>query len=146
MPTLFDIEMAFDFVSSASEGENTAAYDRVSDRFYYYSEAGELDEFPEDLDWEQCVEVPHKNDLDLGNRLVFRFARRAIPGEEEVVRRFFQRPGAYARYKDFLDRRGLLQAWYDFASSARRAAIEDWCRENEVPITSEESPGSLAKN
>ncbi len=49
MPTLFDIEMAFDFVSSASEGENTAAYDRVSDRFYYYSEAGELDESPGSL-------------------------------------------------------------------------------------------------
>ncbi len=139
MPTLFDIELAFDFVSSAYAGDNTAAYDRVSDRFYYYSEAGDLDEFPEDLDWERCLEVPHKNDLVLGSRLVFRFVRREIPGEEETVRRFFQRPGAYARYNDFLDRRGLLQAWYDFESAAQRAAIKDWCRENKVPITPEES-------
>ncbi len=55
------------------------------------------------------VEVPHKNDRNLGRELVFEFARQMLPDEEEAVYRICSRRGAYGRFKDFLNRRNLLE-------------------------------------
>lgn len=79
--------------------------------------------------------MPHKHELDLGHDLVFRFVAEVIPDEEHKVHQFFTRRGAYARFKDFLDHRKLLQAWFDFEATAQRRAIEQWCRDNGMEIT-----------
>ncbi len=34
-----------------------------------------------------------------------------LPDDHERVRQFFRRKGAYSRYKDLLDKRGLLEKW-----------------------------------
>ncbi|MBI3985842.1 MAG: hypothetical protein HY343_02900 [Lentisphaerae bacterium] len=135
MPEYSDIEMAIEYVSSAPEGTNRVVYDKVSRRFFYASDFSGENEIPDDLDWKQCVEMPHKHELDLGHDLVFRFVEQVIPSEEHTVHKFFTRPGAYARFKDFLDRRELLQAWYDFEALAQREAIERWCKDNGLEIT-----------
>jgi hypothetical protein len=69
---------------------------------------GEIED-EEDLDLEQRIRVPHKNDLDLGRNLVFEFVEEYLPDDYERVRKMFRRTGAYTRYKALLERRGLLK-------------------------------------
>lgn len=143
MPEYSDIELAFEFVSSAPHGTNRAVFDRATGRFLYASDMSGENEIPDDIDEDQCVEVPHKHDLDLGQRLVFQFVLQAIPGEEETVHRIFKRPGAYGRFKDFLEKRQLLQQWYDYSAAAQREAIEQWCKDNGIDISQQRgSPDS----
>ena len=114
---------------------NSAILDKSAGRIYYHSEMYDEDEIPEDL-WESdsAVEIPHKNDLDLGRKLVFDFVDTALPDEYERVRDIFGRSGAYSRYKDFLQSKGLLEQWYDFENNALEEAIRQWCRENEIEL------------
>ena len=134
MPTYSDIELAFEYVSGAPYGTNRVIYDKDADRFLYESEMSGESEIPDDIRWETCVEVPHKHDLNLGQYLVFRFILQTIPDQEDAVRKIFKRPGAYGRFKDFLEKRQLLQQWFDYEASARRNAIEQWCRENGIEM------------
>jgi hypothetical protein len=106
---------AFLFVSSAGYGMNSAVLCKDTGKIFYSSEMGGIDEIgDEDLDWDICVDIPHKNDLDLGQRLVFEFVEKHLPDGYRHVREIFQRRGAYGRFKDFLESKGLLQSWYDF--------------------------------
>ena len=61
------------FVSSSGYGENTATYDRNTGKIYFCSDMIGIDEFEEncesDYDENIHIEVPHKNDLDLGQNL-----------------------------------------------------------------------------
>ena len=75
----------------------------------------ELGELPDDIeDSEKYVPIPDKRELDLGKPLVLDFARQFLPNDIDEVRRIFTRKGAYAKFKDLLDRRGALDHWYDF--------------------------------
>jgi hypothetical protein len=78
------------------------------------------------------IKVPHKNDLDLGQRLVWQFIRREIPGLEENVRRLFLARGAYGRYKSFLNEVGLLEKWYRFEGETIKDTLLEWCVENGI--------------
>jgi len=76
-----DIEDAFFFVSSDSYGIHTPILDKVTWRIYHRSEMSDWDEIDKDaLDWENCIDIPHKNELDLGHKLVFAFVRRSGSG------------------------------------------------------------------
>lgn len=131
-----DIEDAFFFVSLAAYGMHSAVLCKDTGRILYRSEMGDLDEIGnEDLDWDTCIEIPHKNDLDLGQRLVFEFVERHLPDGYHHVQQIFQRRGAYARFKDFLESRVLLQSWYDFENRRQEQALRDWCKENGIEIS-----------
>jgi hypothetical protein len=138
MPNYSDLEMAFYYVGDAPYGTNRAVYDKSADRFLYASAITGESEITDDLDWPHCYEVPHKNTLDLGRDLVFRFIEEQLPDEAATVQRIFQRAGAYGRFKEFLEDRRQLQAWYDFEAAARRSAIEQWCRDNGLDIIDDE--------
>ena len=69
-----DIELAFDFVNSAPMTANVAVICKETGEIFYKSDYGDEDEIPEEVyDREDCIEIPHKNDLDLGRNLVFEF-------------------------------------------------------------------------
>ena len=129
-----DIELAFDFVSSEQPFTNTAVISRTEGKVYYQSELDdEFEGIPEDVDGSyDYIQVPHKNDLDLGQPLVWKFVEKEIPGLYEKVRGFFFRKGAYSRYKAFLEQIGLLDKWYDFENAARQRALREWCKENNI--------------
>lgn len=137
MPTFSDIAEAFAFVSMAPYGTHAAVLRLDTGKILYQSDMGDMDEFDEakDLDSAPCVEIPHKNDLDLGQKLVFEFVDKHLPDAYERVRSFFGRPGAYARFKDLLDEKGLLQAWYDFQDAREEQALRQWCADNDVPLS-----------
>lgn len=131
-----DIEDAFLFVSSAGYGMHSALLCKDTGRILYRSEMGDLDEIGnEDLDSDTCIEIPHKNDLDLGQRLVFEFVESRLPDGYHPVQEIFRRRGAYGRFKDFLESKGLLQSWYDFENRRQEQALRDWCEENGIEIS-----------
>lgn len=134
--TFSDIEGAFLFVGSAAYGLNSAVLCKVTGEILYRSDMAGIDEIDdeENLDWDHSIEVPHKNDLDLGTDLVFEFVERHLPDDHDRVRQIFCRPGAYSRYKDLLERRGLLQEWYGFENRRQEQALRQWCEENEIDL------------
>ena len=92
-----DIEDAFMFVSYGMYGDHAAMICRSTGRICWSSESGDMDEIPEEAyesdDW---VEVPHKNDLNLGRDLVLESAAQRFPAEQGRIRAIFSRRGAYA--------------------------------------------------
>ncbi len=130
-----DIDLAFEFVSSAPMTENIAVICKETGEILYKSDYSGEDEIPEEVyDREDCIEIPHKNDLDLGRNLVFEFVEQYLPDDFERVRRIFRKRGAYARYKDLLDDRGFLQKWYDFENTRQTETLREWCKDNDIML------------
>lgn len=93
------------------------------------------EEPPEDIDdGSVYIAVPHKNDLDLGRALALRFAAERLPDSQGVIAGFFRQSGAYRRFKDFLDRQGRLQEWYDYEAAATEHALRAWSREQGLQL------------
>ncbi len=130
-----DIELAFEYVSSAQPFMNSAYISKTTGQIYYHSEMYDSDELPEDFyERHDYIEIPHKNDLDLGQSLVWQFVNEEIPGLTDKIRGFFSRRGAYSRYKSFLEEIGLLQRWYDFENERQTKVIREWCEENDIKL------------
>lgn len=122
-----DLEHALYWVSAQDVGQR-AFVSRETGRVVLRGEGIE-EPPPEDLDdgsvW---VRVPDKRELDLGRRLVQRFAdERLTPALAERVDACFRRRGAYARFKDLLEDHGHLQHWFAFEADATEAALREWC-------------------
>ncbi len=135
MVTLDEIQNAFSFVSSDAYGMNRAVLCLDNGEIYFHSEMGTFDELDEDkFDCDNFVVIPHKNDLDLGQRLVFDFAEQHLADELDRVRQIFSRRGAYRRFKDFLEQKNLLQDWYDFESQREEEALREWAQDNKIEL------------
>jgi len=88
---------------------------------------------PEDIDdGEKYIAIPHKNDLNLGKRLVLSFAEEYLPESMEKVHEIFSQSGAYARFKDLLEYPDLLQQWYEYEEKASDQALREWCGFNGI--------------
>jgi hypothetical protein len=133
---LTDIELAYEFVNDTSYGEgNFAILCKETGKLLFQAGLGDEDEIrDEDLTGKDCIEIPSKNDLDLGEHLVFRFVASMMPEEYRRVRNLFGRRGAYRRFKTFLESKGLLKAWYDFEGEQQERALRKWCEENGIEL------------
>jgi hypothetical protein len=129
-----DLELAFEFISSGMPTEHRAYIAVETGMIYWVSESSDLDEeVPDDLgENDRYIELPTKSDLGLGRPLALRFAKEHVPNEYERIWQFFSRRGAYARFKDLLEARGQLDAWYAFEAEHTRRAILDWCAVHEI--------------
>jgi hypothetical protein len=127
---------ALECLSAVGPFEIVAYVSRQSGRIFWDMDTGDLEEeLPEDIEDETLyVCVPRKHDLDLGQRLVFRFVEEKAPDAYDQVRGYFSRRGAYARLKDFLDRRGLLEAWYSYERAACEAALREWAESEDLDV------------
>jgi hypothetical protein len=131
-----DIEDAFLFVSSALYGDHSAFLNVETGQIFYRSESGGLDEVDEEnTDWDNTIEIPHKNDLGLGKDLVFDFTATNLPRDYDLVRGMFGRRGAYSRFKDFLGSKGMLETWYKFENDREQEELRLWCQENKIPLS-----------
>ncbi|MFM0610139.1 UPF0158 family protein [Paraburkholderia sediminicola] len=132
-----DLSAAFDFVSYAAPIEHQAYVSLDTGTIYWISDAIDTieEEIPEDLeDSDRYLAIPHKNELDLGSSLALRFAAQQLPASYDQVEGFFQRRGAYARFKDLLEREGVLERWYAFEADSVEKALRQWCAENGLEI------------
>lgn len=132
-----DLRLAFDFVSAGAPYECSAYICLDTGKIHWKSDAGVLgneeEELPEDLETsDRYLAVPHKNDLNLGRRLALAFVDQELPDDSDIVAGFFRRRGAYARFKDLLHARGMLQQWYEFENRTTEEALLAWCDENGI--------------
>ncbi len=130
-----DLESAFDFASAGRPFEHQAYVSKTTGETFWQSDLIDEDELPEDLDDnDDYVEIPHKNHLDLGQPLIWRFIEGVAPEKYEEVRRIFSRRGAYRRWRAFLERQELLDKWYAFEKSETRKAVLEWCDDHGIEI------------
>lgn len=130
-----DIESAFYYVSSAGYGLNSAYLDVKTGKIFYRSELTGTDALGEEEPGaDPLIAVPHKNDLDLGQTLIFEFVEDNLPDAYDEVRYLFKKRGAYSRYKELPASRGMLEAWHRFEQDRIREALRSWCERNKVPL------------
>ncbi len=131
---LDDLIDAYEWVSAAGSFENFAYVNKVTGEIFIQSD--EADEEPPN-DYEDAsvyVAVPHKNDLGLGKSLVMQYVDEMLPERSEDVWEFFRRRGAYSRFKDLLERNGILNAWYQYETRAIEQALRKWSLENGLQL------------
>ena len=135
--SLNDLREAFEFVSAGGGGEHQAFLCKQSGKLYCHSElCDDLDILPDDIDdSEKFLPIPDKRELDLGKPLALDFARQFLPGDFDDVRQIFSRRGAYAKFKNLLDRRGMLDQWYAFEAEAEESALKMWCELNSIEVS-----------
>jgi hypothetical protein len=137
MPIKFnDIFDAFSFVSMGEMFMNSAILCLKTGEVFYISDFGDSDELPDDIDDPKYIEIPHKNELNLGKPLVLEFTVTHILEDFAQVDSFFQRRGAYAKFKNLLNTKGLLAEWYEFEEQEQVKALKDWCKDNGIDIDS----------
>lgn len=136
MPLTFStVEDAFIYVNMQAPFINSAFLNTETGESYFASAMFGGDEVPDDLDENDCyVALPHKNDLDLGVRLVEAFVSEYKPEEFDEVLYLFRRRGAYGRYKAWLESEGLLAEWHEFEEQSTQQALRQWCEENSIVL------------
>ena len=134
---LDDLEFALLFLGGGDMYGNAAWVCRESGAVLCHSD--EFDEFgplPDDIDDEnRYVPIPGQHDLDLGKPLALQFARTHLPACYEQVCWMFAHRGAYARFKDLLERQQSLDAWYQWEAEQTRQALRAWCADNGITLT-----------
>lgn len=103
-------------------------------------------------DWERVehpdwVEMPTKAELDTW-RIRDRFARsQADPETAEALVRALRQRGAYGRFRDEVERRGLRDAWFAHEQAAFEQIVRDalcvagWLKFDDGPAASSEPDG-----
>ncbi|MBW2630407.1 MAG: hypothetical protein JRC90_01360 [Deltaproteobacteria bacterium] len=132
-----ELENAFLFISGQPPFTNSAILNTENGEIYYQSDLIGIDDLPEDIeiDDEKYIEIPHKNDLNLGRDLVFEFVSQYMKNDLDEIHKIFSRRGAYSRCKDLLEKRSLLQKWYEYENEKTKEALLSWCAENNIEVT-----------
>ena len=125
----------FEFGAFGAMATNQAFISLERGTVHFVSSELELEEdAPEDLDSGDYLALPDKAALGLGRELVMEFVQEQLPDDVDTVWGFFSKRGAYRRFKDFLERRGRIQAWYDYESAATEALLRAWCAEHGIEL------------
>ena len=136
MSITFDsIENAFLYVSMDQQFMNNAYLCKETGKIFYTSEIGDSDELPDDIDdSDKYIEIPHKNELELGKRLVFEYVSKFLPDDLDRVDSIFSRRGAYSRFKDLLEEKGHFDEWHKFENDQTKNALIQWCTDNDIEL------------
>lgn len=133
---LSDLEEALLFVGMGSGFDTAAWVCRETGAVHRHSDDTDAFEpLPQDIDdAERYVAVPDKHELGLGKPLALEFARTHLPACYEQVYAMFSHRGAYARFKDLLDRQHSLDAWHQWEAEQTRQALREWCADNGLTL------------
>lgn len=131
-----ELQDAFEYVSGASPMENSAYLSLETGMFYFHSQFGDNEEeLPENIDDSSVyIEIPHKNHLGLGRDLAINFAADVLPEILDEVYAIFKKSGAYARFKNLLEKHNHLEQWYAYEEKEKVAALLEWCSDNEIQV------------
>ena len=136
-----DLLSAYAWVSSSSPPENEAFVSRATGNIHWSSSMIDLDEeLPDDIeDGSIYVPVPHKYDLNLGKNLALTFAEEQLADSYGTVSNLFRQRGAYGKFKDLLERKDRLEAWYEYEAHATEIALREWAAEQGLLIAERSS-------
>ena len=134
--TYDDLEAALTWVSGSMQSDNAAYISKVTGRIFYASTSYDSDpELPSDCENEALYwSVPHKNELNLGRALAFRFVDERMPDQRDRVQDLFRKSGAYERYKDLLIRAYMLDEWFVYERQAIERTLTEWAKEQGIAI------------
>ena len=130
-----DLESAYMYASDIDG--NSSYICKKTGKTYFQSECYDTPEepIPDDIDLNpQYLILPSKNELDLGKPLVIEFISQHLPSELENVYSIFRTKGAYSRFKNLLEYRGILDKWYEYEQSSLNKALLTWCIENDIEV------------
>jgi len=124
-----DVLEGYEYTAFDTGGINQAFLDKETGKVYYYTDSGDnFEELPEDLDEnDKYIEIPCKNDLELGRNLVFDFAAQYLPDDANYIQEMFCRKGAYLQFRNFLGCKGIIKKWYDFENEQVEKVLREWC-------------------
>jgi len=142
---LEDLLAAYEWVSSSPD-DSEAFVSRITGNVHWSSSTIEFDEeLPEDIDDASIyVRVPNKHDLNLGKNLALTFAEDRLADSYQTIANIFRQRGAYGRFKDLLERKGCLEAWYDYETKATELALREWAAEEGIPVVAEKPKRSAS--
>jgi hypothetical protein len=134
-----ELENAFEFVSFDGGDDHHVFLCKETGRLYWHSDHDdEEDELPDDIDeGGKYLAIPDKRELGLGRELVFDFARQLLPDDYGKVQDIFSKRGAYARFKDLLEHRRMVDQWHEFEDKATEKALREWCVLHSIEIKAE---------
>jgi hypothetical protein len=130
------LEDALLFVGGGGDFGNAAWVCRqTGDVLCRSDDTDDFDPLPDDIDDEdRYVPVPNQHELDLGKPLALAFARTQLPACYEQVCAIFAHRGAYARFKDLLQRHQSLDAWHLWEAEQTRQALRARCANNGITL------------
>jgi hypothetical protein len=146
MNVTVDLDALLDAHEWVSAGEVSALdgkafIHRLTGIIYWVGEGVE-EEPPEDIeDGTLYIAVPSQSEFNLGRALAIRFVEEHLPRSVDTVYDYFRRRGAYARFKDLLDRAGQLDAWHAYEQRAKEEALSEWCAENGLTVSRKTTTG-----
>ena len=88
----------------------------------------------EDFDDDVHVYLPSKRDIDLGSRLVFKFASERFESHYGDIRDIFSRKKAYSKFRTLLERNKKFDEWRQFEKEETEKTLRKWCQENEIEL------------
>ncbi len=135
--SITDIVDGYEFADfDGNIGQHSAYIHRELGTVYCVAEDMELpDGVADALDSGLCLELPDRHALHLGARLAVDFAREHLaPEDAHRVADCFRRRGAYARFKELLERRNQLHHWYDYERQAKEQRLRQWCADNGIAL------------
>ena len=65
---------------------------------------------------------------------MLKFVGEFLPETFGKVEEIFSRSGAYARFKDLLEHRGMLEQWYEYEVKTCEQALREWCEGNALRL------------
>ena len=133
---LGDLEDALLFVGAGNSFDTAAWVWRETGAVLCHSdETDDFEPLPEDIDdVDRYVPIPDQHELGLGKPLALEFTRTQLSACYEQVREIFSHRGAYARFKDLLERHQSLDAWYQWEMEQTRQALRAWCADNGITL------------
>ena len=104
----------------------------------------EVEEIESQLSEGNWIELPTRNELNLGRALVFQFAEQYLNAADyERTERYFSRRGAYRKWKDLLISRDLEKEWYRFEEKATITELKEWLSENDIAFVDDINRSSV---
>jgi hypothetical protein len=126
---LEDLLMAQEWLGACeAAGTQGEAYVSRATGTVHWCGDGIDEDVPEDIeDGTTYLAVPSQHDLRLGRSVALRFAEEQLPDHFGTVAGYFERRGAYARFKTLLERVGRLEDWHRYEEAATEQALREWC-------------------
>ena len=131
-----ELRNAFEFVSSDSPFVQNAYISLDSGEIFWVSAKVELEEtVPDDVTTStRYLAVPHKNELQLGQKMALEFIDQVLPDHYNTVASFFRKRGAYRRLKELLQAEGMLEPWFAYEANACDEELRIWCDDNNIKL------------